>query len=390
MAFHRLPGAARRDAHRLVVVAGRAARGERVTEPEAVLGRDAVREVRERGRPLVGGNDEVRVVVVVADDVGRRHGLAADEVVGQVEEALHQDAVAGDDLLAQRVALRRRALDDEAALRAHGDDHGVLDHLRLHQAENLGAEVLAAIGPADAAARHLAAAEVDALRARRVDPDLVHRPRQGQVRDEPGVELEREVRLRPPVVCELEVVGPQRRLDEAQEAAQDPVVVEARDGVDLLLDPRGDVVRLGLAVVASRRVEPDLEEIHELAHDLGVRRQGLLHVGLAERAAGLAQVLGQGAEHGDLTPGQAGAEHEAVEPVHLDLAAPRPRERVLECLAHTVEVERAVGVGEPEVVDPRVDGPCSVDLVRALVVDLHPHVLQERKDVREQNRLPGA
>ena len=37
MALHRFPGAARGDAHALVVVAGRAARGEGVAQPEAVL-----------------------------------------------------------------------------------------------------------------------------------------------------------------------------------------------------------------------------------------------------------------------------------------------------------------------------------------------------------------
>ena len=74
-------------AHRLVVVAGRAARGERVAEPEAVLDRDLVGDVGERGGALVGRDDEVRVVAVVAHDVGRRHDLAVDEVVGEVEQA---------------------------------------------------------------------------------------------------------------------------------------------------------------------------------------------------------------------------------------------------------------------------------------------------------------
>ena len=37
VALHRLPRAARGDAHRLVVVADRAAGGERVAEPEAVV-----------------------------------------------------------------------------------------------------------------------------------------------------------------------------------------------------------------------------------------------------------------------------------------------------------------------------------------------------------------
>ncbi len=57
---HALPGAARRDAHLLVVVALRPARGEGVAEPEAVLGRDGVGDVGKRRRALVGGDDEIR------------------------------------------------------------------------------------------------------------------------------------------------------------------------------------------------------------------------------------------------------------------------------------------------------------------------------------------
>ena len=52
----RLPGPARGDAHRLVVVAGRSPGGEGVPEPEPVLGGDAVRDVGERRGPLVGGH----------------------------------------------------------------------------------------------------------------------------------------------------------------------------------------------------------------------------------------------------------------------------------------------------------------------------------------------
>ena len=78
--MHRLPGAARRDAERLVVVAGRAAGGERVAEPEADLLGDGVGGVGERRRALVGRDHEVRVVVVQHAHVrrdarpGRRRG----------------------------------------------------------------------------------------------------------------------------------------------------------------------------------------------------------------------------------------------------------------------------------------------------------------------------
>jgi hypothetical protein len=69
--LHGLPRTARGDAHLLVVIAGRAAGGERVVEPEAVLPRHAVRDVGERRGSLVRGDDEVRVVRIVAHEVGR-------------------------------------------------------------------------------------------------------------------------------------------------------------------------------------------------------------------------------------------------------------------------------------------------------------------------------
>src|SRR3546814_1338595 len=56
-----------------------------------------------------------------------------------------------------------KVLGVEAALGARWDDDGVLHHLGLHQPEHLGAEIVAAIGPADAAARHRSAAKVDSF-----------------------------------------------------------------------------------------------------------------------------------------------------------------------------------------------------------------------------------
>ena len=183
MALDRFPGSARGDRHLLVVVAGGAARGERVAEPEAVLDRDLVRDVREGRRALVCGDDQVWIVLVVTHDVGRRHDLASPDRVGHVEQAAHERPVALDDLREQRgpVASGGGPLDDEPALGADRDDHGVLDRLGLHQPEDLGPEVLATVGPADSAAGDLSAAEVHRLDARRVDEDLEHRPRLGQV-----------------------------------------------------------------------------------------------------------------------------------------------------------------------------------------------------------------
>ena len=184
VALHRFPRAARGDAHRLVVVADRAAGGERIAQPEAVFGADAVRVVGERRGALVGGDDEVGIVGVVALDLRRRHDLVADAVVGDVEQAAQIVLVAGDAFFHVGVAIRRRrrALQHEAALGAHRHDHDVLHHLRLHEAQHLGAEILRPVRPAQAAARDAAAAQVHALEARRVDEDLEHRLRLGQVR----------------------------------------------------------------------------------------------------------------------------------------------------------------------------------------------------------------
>ena len=59
------------DPHRLVVVAVRAAAGERVAEPEIALERDLVGDVGEGRRALVRGDDEIRIVAVVNHHAGR-------------------------------------------------------------------------------------------------------------------------------------------------------------------------------------------------------------------------------------------------------------------------------------------------------------------------------
>src|SRR5690606_1697938 len=111
-------------------------------------------------------------------------------------------------------------------------DHGVLHHLRLHQAQHLGTEVFAAVRPTQAATGDRAETQVDALHARAVDVDLAVRTRLGQVRHLGRVELVADVALVRTVVTLLVVAGAQGRFDHADEAAQDAVLVEAGHAVE--------------------------------------------------------------------------------------------------------------------------------------------------------------
>ena len=66
VALDAFPGAARGDGHFLVVVAGRAAGGEGIAEPEAVFLRNGVGDVGKGRGALVGRDHEVGIVAVVA------------------------------------------------------------------------------------------------------------------------------------------------------------------------------------------------------------------------------------------------------------------------------------------------------------------------------------
>jgi hypothetical protein len=133
----------------------------------------------------------------VADDVARRHHLAADDIVGQVEHGGDEQPVGSGRPRpgSRRAAADRQPLRHEAALGADRHDHRVLDALGLLQSQHLGAEVLRPVGPADAAAGDLAAAQMHPLDVGRIDEDFGIGPRLGQgVLDAPALDLERDAR----------------------------------------------------------------------------------------------------------------------------------------------------------------------------------------------------
>ena len=433
MALDRLPAAARGDAHALVVVTDRTARRERVAEPETVFGGNRVRDVGKRGCTLVRGDDQIRIVRVVAHAILRMHDLAVDQVVGDVEHAVHEQAVAGDALgkLCIAITADGRALDEKSALGTDRHDDGVLDHLRLDQAQDLGAEILAPIRPAQATARDRAEAQVHGFHTRRVDENLAVGFRLGQVRHPGRIELEADVFARA-ASGRLEVAGAQHRADHAEEAAQDAIFIQARHAVEQDAQRRDDrlhlrVARLaahidqgihepavgtcdfcgqqdfklaaqalaraleyGLARILALRIELGFEELDQQARDQRITVEGFLHVALRKRRIGLHDVLADAAQHRDLAPTQIRAEDQLVEAVAFRLPAPDALEAGLESITHLVEVEtQRRRRFDFEILDHR-SAVAEFHLVGMFGQDLQAHVLEHRQRFGQGDRRAVA
>src|SRR5215469_3653771 len=104
---------------------------------------------------------------------------------------------------------------------------------------------------------------MDALHPRAVDENFAKRPRQGQELDIAARQLHREIRLRRAVGEPLEIIRTYRVLDEAEEAAQNPILVEAFDLVELLRDFLDLPQRLDGGPIGVFRIEPRLEQGNE-------------------------------------------------------------------------------------------------------------------------------
>ena len=179
----------------------------------------------------------------------------------------------------------------------------------------------------------------------------------------------------------------QRRLHDPEQGAQDPVLVEAGDGVEppskswtTCLAPRS---RSPAASGSSRTWKSS--NSRRASAGLPASVDGVVQ---REGGADLPQVLGVGPHDRDLAPPEPGAEHQPVQPVVLQVAAPDHGEGLLEALAHPVGLE--VGdllVAQPEVVDPDRLRAGRPHLVGALVDDVDAHVLQQRQDVGEGDGL---
>ena len=308
MRSHALPRAARGHAERLVVVAVRAARGEGVAQPEAAGLRDGIGQIGEARRPLVGGDHQIGILVIVHDEAARRDDPAGDHVVRQVEQRADEGPVGVGG---------RPAPHDEAALGPDRYDDRVLHGLRLHEAEDLRAEVLRAVAVTDAAPGHEAGAQVNALHRRAVDVDLVQRARTRQVSEAGGADLEGE-RLGH---GRGEVVAPHGRLDRVAERPQRDVVAQALHRVEALEETLAERRRVGPPREARR------EALEEGCRGVGMAGERVDHQPARTHAAlrGMPRV---GAETVDRLPVEPRLQDQAAEGVARRPAGPHRKERV--------------------------------------------------------------
>ncbi len=204
--------------------------------------RDGVGDVGKGGGALVGRHHQIRIVAVGAQHVWR---AAIDWPSGSrlsvmSSRALIRTLIGGDAGFHRLFAagIGRHAFGIEAALGAHRHDHRILDLLRLHQAQDLGAEILAA-GRTSAGRR--------AMRPKRrctpsmlggIDENLPPRTRRGKFIQLGGVELQGDVRFGIAVCIALPEIGPQHRVDHILEAADDAVVIQRRH----VTQRRGDLL----------------------------------------------------------------------------------------------------------------------------------------------------
>ena len=256
-----------------MVEPGRTAGGEGVVQPEPVGARDGVGDVGERRGSFVRSDDEVRVVAVVANCSFGRDDLPVDEVVRDVEQRADEDPVCRDAFGQPRLAVSGRigqALGEEAALRSGGHYDGVFDRLGFDQTEDLGAEILPAVRPAQPAAGHRPETQMHTLHARRIHPYFVQRPRLRKKADATRLKLEGE-RRRPGQIG----VRAHDGVDDGEKPAGNPFVVEGGGLSDAF--GQGPAQFAGIGLVAG--AEPGLKILDESPCQFGVLHKGFTQVG---------------------------------------------------------------------------------------------------------------
>ncbi len=381
-----------------MVIARRAARGERVAEPEAVLDRNGVGDVGKRRGALVGRHHQIGVVLVPDDHVAGVHDLPLDQIVGEIEQRGDEGAVGGNAGLADFIAraVERQVLGIEPALGAHRHDHGILHLLGLHKPQHLGAEIVAPIRPAQSAPRHRPETTMDAFHAWPGHEDLAEGFRRGQLFQLLAGDLETDRALRAAIGQGLAEIGAHDRHDQVGNAADDAVIVKRGDLPEPGLDLLAQDTAAGSAVihlVFIMGVEACAEQLEQLARQIGMFAQGA-DLGCAGRVTpGLLAEGGQAAQEGRLAPGCADRKDQLVEAVILRFAHPGRDEGLLEPVGQQVHRHRRrIRYAHLDMVDPvglrRIGREPQRRAHRKTGLRGHEqaHMLEHRHTVRQRDR----
>ena len=139
------------------------------------------------------------------------------------------------------------------------------------------------------------------------------------------------------------------------------------------------------------RIEPGVEQGHDLRCDGGMLAQRRPHVILRVGHAYLAQKARQRADQRDIAPNQPGGEHQRVIAVVFGAPAHDRKEARLEPFFERGEVERlAQRAFQRHVMEPDVGRVTRLDVVGALVDDAETHILQHRHALGERDRAAVA
>ena len=383
MPLHRNPRALGGDGHRLVVIAIAATRREGIAQPEALALGNAIGGVGKGCGALVGGNHQIRVGRIVADHAsGRQHGAGHIQIVGDRQQCADIDAIGLGAFRQPRITVRcrRQQLGIETALGTGWHDHGILYLLRLHQAQHFGAEIVAPVRPAQAAAGDRPAAQVDALHARGEHPDLAIGDWVGQSGHGCGIDLEGH-RLRP---AGHEEIGPQRGKHGRSVQADDAIIIDAgyfgQAGINA-----GQHLFLRLGAIRDIQRKAHREQRHQIARDIRIAFQRIHRRHHAVSDACLPQIAEPRPQKRSITGLKAAAWDQRVEAVIFLRAQQHGDQRRLQPHRQRRQIGKDSWIGHftNEIVDAAQ--PAIVEIERIFLDHLQAEILQHRHRFGKRN-----
>ena len=128
------------------------------------MGSHVVGKIREGCCSLIGGNDQVGIIFVVAYNPGRWDDGIATAIICHIEQAADERLVARAYFSAVLIGFEfGQSPRNKTAFGADRDNHSVLGNLCFDKPQDFGAKIFRAIGPAQATPGHFTATQVDCL-----------------------------------------------------------------------------------------------------------------------------------------------------------------------------------------------------------------------------------